>query len=231
MSFRYELISFDLDDTLWPCAPTIIRAETALYEWLAEHVPEITQRYDMSMLRDKRMALMSRYPELSHDLSRLRMHSFQQLCEELNLKTWWMQPAFDVFYEARQRVELFDDVKPVLDKLATDYRLVSLTNGNADTVMTGVDHWFEFSLNSITVGRLKSEPEIYHRVQQIAGIDAQQMLHIGDDPVHDVAGAKSAGASAIWLNREGRPWPLDDIEPDITVSSLSELPGILKITA
>jgi putative hydrolase of the HAD superfamily len=223
-----KLLSFDLDDTLWPCFPVIKRAERLLYQWLAENVSPITQAYEIQQLLEQRKLLRIQQPELAHDLSRLRIKSFELLAEEFDLSDDWIQPAFDVFYEARQQVTLFDDVQPILDDLLNHYQLISLTNGNASTVKTGVDHWFDFSLNSSTVGKLKSEPDIYWQAQRQANIDAQQMLHIGDDPLQDVAGAKLAGAKAIWLNRQNRCWPLTDCQPDAVISNLHELPQVLS---
>ena len=199
MSKAIKVLSFDLDDTLWPCFPTISRAEDLLYQWLSDHVPVITQSYDMLQLRARRIELYKDYPELAHDLTRLRIRSFELLAEEFALPDDWIEPAFEVFYEARQQVTLFDDVKPVLDELIKDYQLVSLTNGNADTVKTGVDHWFDFALNSASVGKLKSEPDIYREIQRLTDIEARQMVHIGDDPQHDISGAKAAGAYAVWI--------------------------------
>lgn len=222
-----KVLSFDLDDTLWPCFPTILRAENLLYQWLSDHVPTITQSYDIYQLRDKRRSLFNLYPELAYDLTKLRIRSFEMLAEEFELADDWISPAFDIFYEARQQVTLFDDVEPVLDELIREFRLVSLTNGNADIVKTGVDHWFDFALNSASVGKLKSEPDIYRQVQKLANIEAQQMVHIGDDPLHDVSGAKAAGAYAIWLNRQNKQWPLDDCQPDAVISNLHELPAVL----
>jgi FMN hydrolase / 5-amino-6-(5-phospho-D-ribitylamino)uracil phosphatase len=223
-----KVLSFDLDDTLWPCSPTIIRAEELLYQWLAVHVPAITESYDIYQLRDKRRSLFNSYPELAYDLTQLRVKSFELLAEEFALSDDWIKPAFDVFYEARQQVTLFDDVKPVLDELTKKFKLVSLTNGNADTVKIGIDHWFGFALNSASVGKLKSEPDIYWRVQELANIEARQMVHIGDDPENDVLGAKLAGVYAIWLNRDQRQWALDSCQPDAIITSLHELPALLK---
>ncbi|NOQ88910.1 MAG: HAD-IA family hydrolase [Gammaproteobacteria bacterium] len=223
-----KVLSFDLDDTLWPCSPTILRAEDLLYQWLSDHVPAITESYDIYQLRDKRRSLFKRFPELGYDLTQLRLKSFELLAEEFELSDDWIKPAFDIFYEARQQVTLFDDVKPVLDELTKQFQLVSLTNGNADTVKTGVDHWFDFALNSASVGKLKSEPDIYRQVQKMTNISAQQMVHIGDDPLNDVFGAKLAGISAIWLNRDQKPWALDSCEPDAVITSLHELPELLR---
>lgn len=227
MSQTIKLLSFDLDDTLWPCFPVVQRAEKLLYQWLSENVPAITQVYDLNQLCEQRKSLCIKHPELKHDLTRIRIKLFELLMEEFDLNDAWIQPAFDVFYEARQQVTLFDDVQPILDDLLTRYQLISLTNGNASTVKTGVDHWFDFSLNSSTIGKLKSEPDIYWQAQRQANIDAQQMLHIGDDPLQDVAGAKSAGSKAIWLNRQKKSWPLKDCQPDAVISNLHELPQAL----
>jgi len=46
--------------------------------------------------------------------------------------------------------------------------------------------------------------------------------------VNDVLGAKRAGSYAIWLNREQKPWPLDDCEPDATITSLQALPAVIN---
>jgi len=228
MSQTIKVLSFDLDDTLWPCSPTILRAEELLYQWLTDHVPVITKSYDIYQLRDKRRSLFGNYPELAFDLTRLRIKSFELLAEEFELADDWIKPAFEIFYEARQQVTLFDDVKPVLDELSEGFQLVSLTNGNADTVKTGIDHWFDFALNSASIGKLKSEPDIYWQVQKLTNIEARQMAHVGDDPTNDVSGAKLAGVYAIWLNRDQRQWTLESCEPDAIITSLRELPALLR---
>lgn len=222
-----KVLSFDLDDTLWPCMPTIERAEKLLYQWLSEHVSVITQHYDIDQLRDKRRSLFRQYPELAHDLSKLRVKSFEMLKQEFSLSDDWISPAFDLFYQARQKVTLFDDVTPVLDVLKNNYQMVSVTNGNADTVKTGVDHWFDFALNSAAVGKMKSEPEIYYQVQKLTNSESQQMMHIGDHPLQDVVGAKLAGVFAVWLNRQDKSWPLQQCQPDAVIHSLHELPILL----
>ena len=228
MSQTIKVLSFDLDDTLWPCFPTIERAEKLLYQWLSDQVPVITQHYDIYQLREKRRLLLNSHSDLAHDLTQLRIKSFEMLADEFELSSDWIKPAFKIFYEARQQVTLFDDVKPVLDELNEEFKLVSLTNGNASTVETGVDHWFDFALNSASVGKLKSEPDIYRQVQKLANIEARQMVHIGDHPLQDISGAKSAGVFAIWINRENRSWTLESCQPDAVISSLFELPSLLN---
>ena len=56
-----------------------------------------------------------------------------------------------------------------------------------------------------------------------AGLAPDQALHVGDDPLADVEGARRAGIEAVWVNRREEPWP-DGLEPPArTVRSLAEL--------
>ncbi len=227
MQQQIKLLSFDLDDTLWPCMPTIMAAEQEHYHWLKENVPVICDRYDIMQLREKRLALMAENPQWAHDLSRARRESLLALSSEFDCGTDWIEEAYQVFYAARQNITLFDDVSGNLDILARRYRLLALSNGNADIHHTGVAHWFEFSLNAAQAGAKKSEPLIYQQALSKAGITAENAVHIGDDPMQDILGAQRAGIYSVWLNREANVWPEQGFQADAEISSLDELPGLL----
>ena len=222
-----KLLSFDLDDTLWPCLPTIQAAEKAHYDWLQQHVPALCQRYSIDQLRQHRLDFMARHPHWAHDLSRVRFESLRALSAELNIPDDWVEPAFQVFYRARQKVTLFDDVAPVLDRLARHYRLLALTNGNSDVVLTGIHHWFDFALNSIEAGAKKSEPLIYRQAAARADVLPGECIHIGDDPLQDVRGAQLAGFHTVWLNRDRSDWSQIDFQPDSQIHSLHELADVV----
>lgn len=228
MCRQIKLLSFDLDDTLWPCMPTIMAAEQAHYRWLNENVPVISSRYDIKQLRDKRLALMAQNPHWAHDLSKVRTESLLALSEEFDCGADWIEAAFQVFYEARQVVDLFEDVVPVLDRLAKDYPMLALTNGNADISHTGISHWFEFAMSAADVGAKKSEPLIYQMALSQVSVAARYAVHIGDDPVQDVLGARRAGMISVWLNREQKTWTQNNYQPDAEISSLHELPCLLE---
>ena len=44
-------ITLDLDDTVWPIAPVIARAEAALDGWLREHAPATARRWPADAMR------------------------------------------------------------------------------------------------------------------------------------------------------------------------------------
>ena len=209
----YKLICFDLDDTLWPCMPTIHRAEQAIYDWMAEHKPAITQLYSIEQLRDKRKVLLQTQPELINDLSAARMVHLQSLAKEFNDSADWVDEAFDVFYQARQKVSLYDDVIPVLLDLKQHFTLVALTNGNAHIKHTGLAEYFNFQVSAADVLAAKPDPAMFIRAMQQAGVASHETLHVGDHPVHDIQGARNAGVDAVWIKRFQQVWDEDQQAP------------------
>lgn len=228
MPAKIKLLTFDLDDTLWPCGPTIMAAEKTLYRWMQVHVPEITHLYDMEALRARRQEFLQKKPHLAHDMSKLRIESLQALAQEMNLDDDWINEAFEVFYEARQKITLYDDVAPALDLLQQAYRLAAVTNGNADIEKTGVDKWFEFSVSAAEVGQLKPHPGFFDMVLARAGVTAAEILHIGDDQHRDIFAASQAGIRNVWVNRSNQPWQHAECEADVHISSLAELPRVVE---
>ncbi len=228
MPEKIELLTFDLDDTLWPCDQTILAAEKTLYQWMQQRVPAITDRYSMQALRDRRIAFHKQHENLKHDLSRLRIASLQALASETGLDHDWVQEAFEIYFAARQRVTLFEDVAPVLDELHNSYRMVAVSNGNADITKTGVSHWFEFAISSAEVGQSKPHPSVFETVLDRAGVAASKAIHIGDDQHHDIFGASQAGLRSIWVNRSHQPWQHTECEADVHVSNFTELPQVLE---
>ena len=65
-------ITFDLDDTLWDCAPLIEGAERAFYAWLCERYPEIGEHFSMDELVRDRREFFYRLPHMLHDFTYLR---------------------------------------------------------------------------------------------------------------------------------------------------------------
>jgi len=57
-------------------------------------------------------------------------------------------------------------------------------------------------------------------------LSAADCIHVGDHPEHDIQGAKNAGISSVWLNRQQQIWPGDEPPADYEISSLHDLPGL-----
>ena len=133
-------------------------------------------------------------------------------------------PAFEVFLAERQRVSLFDDALPALAALSARYRVVALSNGNADVHRVGIGRHFHAAVSAAEVGVGKPDPRIFRAAAQAAGVVETEVLHIGDDPHLDGHGALASGMQMAWVNRAGAPWP-DDVagQPHAEVGDLAAL--------
>jgi HAD superfamily hydrolase (TIGR01509 family) len=217
------VLSFDLDDTLWPVGPVIAAAERELLWWLRERHPEIVTGHDLESLRALRDGVAQRFPERSHDLTFLRHRALKDLFRAAGHAESLADAALEVFFSARNRVEFYDDVRPALSRLRARYRLFAISNGNADLHRCGIGDLFAGHVTAIAAGAAKPDARIYAALLEMAGVEAAQVLHIGDDPLADVIGATRAGMQAVWLNRDGREWPAAFAAPPRTVSTLAEI--------
>ncbi len=219
-------ISLDLDDTLWPILPVIERADQRLHDWMLLHCPRAARAWPVAAMRDLRERIASENPELAHDFSAQRRLSLRCALQPHGYDETHVEAAFAAFYAARNEVECFPDVVPALERLAKRFILVSVSNGNADLQRIGLSRLFRFSVSAREFGLGKPAPQIFLAACTRLGLSPRQVLHVGDDPHLDVAGARSAGLRSAWLNRTGAAWKQPKL-PDFSVRDLAELADAL----
>lgn len=215
-------VTLDLDDTLWPCEPTLLRAERLARVWLAERAPTVIARWSIERLRERRMAIHAARPDLKHDFVTIRRLALQEVFRAAGADDAQSAPiiegSLEVYMSARHEVELYPEVRACLERLSERYRIASLSNGNACLVTIGLDHLFHAIVASHSHGAAKPDPELFHIACRELGCKPSEVAHLGDDIELDVRGARAAGMHAVWLNRANHAWPGDDV-PD-TVADL-----------
>ncbi len=223
-----ELITFDLDDTLWDTAPVIVRAEAVLRDWLTTHAPKagVLEVADFQALR---LRVLTEQPELKHRISALRRRVLFHALQDTGYgdAQRLADEAFEVFIEARHALEVFAQAEPTLAALARDYALGVVTNGNADVRRIGLGHHFKFVLCAEDIGIAKPDARLFHEALLRGAVTAGAAVHVGDHPGDDIAGAQQAGLRAVWFNPGGKHWD-GDKAPDAEIGCLSELPAVLK---
>jgi HAD superfamily hydrolase (TIGR01509 family) len=123
-----------------------------------------------------------------------------------------------------------------LERLARGRRLAVLSNWPlAATVdryveAAGWARWLDPIVVSQRVGTIKPHPAIFAAALDALGAPPpDQVLHVGDDWMADVVGAKRGGWRAAWLTGRPPDSPLptserdDEVEPDLEIASLDEL--------
>ena len=225
-----KALTLDLDDTLWPVWPAIKRAEIELHAWLAQHAAATARRFDVAALRALREAIGVEHPQWCHDFTRLRRESLRRALTLAGDNAALAEPAFEVFFAARNRVELFDDALPALQALALRWPIVALTNGNADLHSIGLSHYFTATVSARDVGVGKPDARIFHEACRRLGALPHEVLHVGDDWALDVVGAHGAGLRSAWVRREGDALPpaTGKARADCVARDLNELVAWLE---
>jgi len=221
-------ICFDLDNTLWDVEPVLARAERILTDWLKARYPRIPERFSAAEILEVRASLLREQPHQAHDLSYLRRETIARLGEAVGYERDMAHEAFAFWHAARNQVEPYSDVLPVLEFLKRRFRLATLTNGNADLSVIGLAHHFEVNLNAVALGCAKPDVRAYTRLADLLTLQAAEILFVGDEPHADVVGPRAAGMQTVWVNRGGVVWPDALPAPDACIRSLEELPALIS---
>lgn len=227
LPIRPAALAFDLDGTLWSCDDVIERAEAVLYGWLQRHYPRITAAYDREAMRAVRRELARSRPELAADVTALRRVSLERHAVEAGYDPALGQAGVEVFLSERHQVTPFADARPALERLASEFPLVALTNGNADVGKSGLGDLFTHSLTAADVGAAKPDPALFREACRVLGVQPWDVVHVGDDPLRDIHAAHGFGMRTVWVDREGAEWPEGMRRPHSRITSLAELPGLL----
>jgi len=91
---------------------------------------------------------------------------------------------------------------------------------------TGLLGLFKVLVFSDECGIRKPHPEIFHRALHQVGASPVEALHVGDDAVLDVEGARQAGMSVIQVAPAGRA--TGPVKPDAVITALGQLPDALE---
>lgn len=224
------VVTFDLDNTLWDVEPTLLRAEEAQRQWLLQHRPGAIDDIDHAALWEMKKSVYKRHPELAHQISELRRRALYELQIAAGFSEAEAQSgaasAFEAFIAVRHQVELYEKALQVIAQLAGNYTLGALTNGNADIYKTDAAEYFDFAFLAEDVNASKPAPDMFHAALALTGASAQQVVHVGDNPRDDIAGAKAAGMHTVWVNLRDAQWPQQEAA-DAVVTCLSELPGAI----
>lgn len=223
----FKVLSFDLDDTLYDNKPVIAAAEQAMLEALAELTP-VSQAADNHFWWQQRVKLAHVEPEIRHDIGRWRLLGIESGLIELGINRAdagvMAEKGYAAFLHERTRITLTDDVIRLLQALASRYRLIAITNGNACIDKMGIGELFEFSLQAGPDGKMKPYSDLFHAAVTRLQVSPAEILHIGDSHRADVLGALNAGCQAAWLDHYQSPVA---VLPHIRLTDIKDLSGLL----
>jgi putative hydrolase of the HAD superfamily len=133
-------------------------------------------------------------------------HVFDQVAPSVNELD--RDNFFEVAYEhfAEPGVwELYPEVPEVLEQLQPRFQLAVISNfdGRLRFILQhlGISNYFSYIFISSELGADKPDPEIFRRALKIMHLDADEVIHVGDDPERDWKAAATAGLLVFRLDR------------------------------
>lgn len=131
---------------------------------------------------------------------------------------------------------LEDDAPSTLRKLEQDgYRMGLISNAGDDQDVHQlirrfeIAHYFDFILTSAQCSYRKPHPRIFELAIANWYFLPSETVMVGDNLDADIRGAKSAGLYGVWISRRAGSSSEDEprVQPDATISTLTELPALL----
>ena len=222
-------VTLDLDDTLWPVQPALERADHAVDAWLLEHYPQVAASWSIDAMRALRAQVAESREDLAHDFSTQRRLTMQQVFAASGIHDAPLDLLWEIYFAERNHVDLYPDSLDALRRIARLVPVASLTNGNADLRRIGIHAHFAHHVCAGNAGFAKPDPRIFLAAAAQLGVAAQDILHVGDDPLLDIVGAQRVGLRTAWINRLGESWPAAfGAPPELELRDLGELADWLE---
>ena len=122
----------------------------------------------------------------------------------------------------------------IVQKLAERYPMVLVTNfyGNMPVVLEefGLTNYFNSIIESSVVGLRKPDPSLFALGVKALGVEADEIVVIGDSYRKDIYPSSTLGCRTVWLKKVC--WEEEPIEeghaPNATIESLAQLPDIIN---
>lgn len=212
-------VLFDLDRTLFDRDRSFAVFATSQYHRFQNLWPDLSES-----------EYVNRLIQLDNEGHTAKEIVYPQLLQELSINTVSWETLFSDFDSRVTDYYLpFPNLSETLTELSKHYALGLITNGRGEFQQRTISRlqlnpYFQVILISEIEGIRKPDPEIFHRALRKLEIPPAEAVYIGDNPIADIQGAKSAGLKTLW-KRSGSD---QKTEADASFDSLNEIPSLLK---
>ena len=200
-TIRTQAVTFDVGGTLiqpWPSVGAVYAEVAERHGFSGLDADRIEKQFHQAM------AEKTEFQHTEEEWFEVVRESFRGLLSEADCEAF-----FPFLYEKFGKAavwRIYGDVLPALDQLAErGFRLAAVSNWDARLRPLlrelSLLPFFEAVSVSSEVGFLKPSTVLFEHALRMLGLPANAVVHIGDSFSEDVVGAKSAGLSAVLLQR------------------------------
>ncbi len=227
-----KAVTFDVGGTLAEDGLDLGTYQKKFLEYLADLGFEVSRE-------EYQRAMRSALEDLRKTRERLAEVKFEEFYSGV-LRALHVPPSPQVIegvmriYSENFRMALKPRARDVLSELKKNYELGIISNSMSGLsrdflAREGLLDYFKVVVISRDVGVRKPSPEIFRRALELLSVEAHEAAHVGNSLEEDVVGAKAAGMCSVLLSSS----VIEDaeVEPDLTVPSLDEVPTAISILA
>ena len=215
-----NLITFDLDDTIFPVGPVIADANKALFQHLESLGCESNQEEYLKTAKQIRNELAKENKAITYTELRKRTirRELEKYFSDDEIGDSVVSQSYDIWEEHRHiaaETHLYHDTVSMLKELKNRYPdavIGAITNGKGNPLkMESIKDYFDFCVSGEDddVFPLRKPSEGIYRValerfrSLTKGRDGNQKecwIHVGDDLANDVGASAMCGAKAVWVD-------------------------------
>jgi len=203
-----QIISFDLDGTL-------VKSGFGDIVWL-EGLPKVYAKENNISIEKSKLFFKEEYDNIGSDHREWYDLIFWINKYKLNITPKTLLDCYE------HHIELYDDVKPVLNSLKKDFTLIISSGAMQEFIQkesdyVGIKQYFEYAFSSTSDTKtVKKDPFFYKMIANRLNCRPENIIHVGDNLEYDYQSAIKAGLNAFYLNR------FEASEESHIVSSLKE---------
>jgi 2-haloacid dehalogenase len=226
----YKAVFFDADDTLFDY-PRAERA--ALRACLREFRVRVGLAIFLDSYRRHNLEMWRAFERGETDQATLRVERFRRVAAELGIPGLPLDRVSAFYLETLSgQPHLYPGALTTIRSLAKRYPLALITNGIALVqhrrfAASPITRYFQAVVISEEVGVAKPDPRIFDSALAKIGVEAGEVLFVGDSVTSDMAAARNAGMDFCWLNPGGAPAPPGP-PPVCVIADIKELPACLR---
>jgi putative hydrolase of the HAD superfamily len=201
------------------------------YQGIYVHRWEVRDEYFL-LMDEQRQASGEDYPEFNvvevwREFLRRRPEASQALPQE---KLRWLPHFLAEMYRgiARFRLQLYPEVKNVLEELQPRFKLAALSDAQSAWALSeiravGIEAYFQPIIISGDLGFRKPDKRIFKAALNGLDLPPEKVLFVGNDMYHDVYGAQQFGMKTVFFSSNQGRKEMKGVEPDYIIYQFAEL--------
>lgn len=223
---EYRGVLLDADNTLFDYD----RAESeALEEILAEAAPAVPRPRAMDAYRSINARYWRQFEAGEVDAAQLQSGRWRDLFSTLGVAGDPARAAAGYVGALSRRGHLLPGAADAVRAISRKARLCLVTNGlsmvqRGRLARSGLAGFFSAVVISEEIGTAKPDPRFFAAAVDSLRLAPAELLCVGDNPVADVGGARTAGIDAWWFSPNGGWWPGPGESPRVVKDLMEILP-------